>query len=194
MLSGSSQPRQQPAGWAGRKLPKPARRSQGRLPEGGAPCERNRGRVGIKDRHPQAPPSQAGRQLFVDWSLGGEGLSLAAAQGRAPQEGPSEGSPCLSLAKECGFTSQQTLALGYQDCARISRPQDSAQGLGPGRCEIRRHGTHEHGAAASSTVYLQHWSRRMGKCTPFHTDGLPGKTATHGVLHSLPRAHSERSL
>lgn len=40
----------------------------------------------------------------MDWSLGGEGLSLAAAQGRAPQEGPGEGSPCLSLAKEYGFT------------------------------------------------------------------------------------------
>lgn len=44
----------------------------------------------------------------MDWSLGAEGLGLAGAQGRAPREGPGEGSPCLSHAKECGFTLKVT--------------------------------------------------------------------------------------
>lgn len=61
-----------------------------------------------KEHHPQPPSSQAGRQLFVDGSLGG-GLSLAAAQGRAPQEGPGSQAapdtcPCPDHAKGCGFT------------------------------------------------------------------------------------------
>lgn len=98
MFSGSSQPKEQPAGWAGRMLPKPARRSQGRLPGGGAPCERNRGWVGKKTT------TLPGKEATLSGAWGGEGLSLAVAQGRAPQGGPGEGSPCLSHTKECDFT------------------------------------------------------------------------------------------
>lgn len=86
---------------------RPARRGQGRLPGGGAPWERNR-----EERTPPSAPTLTGREAALcgrEPGGPGGGLSLAAAQGRAPQEGPGgQAAPdtcrCPGHAKECGFT------------------------------------------------------------------------------------------
>lgn len=91
------------------------------------------------------------------------------------------------------------LALGSQDCALILGPQDLAQGLDRGRCQIRLYGIHEQGAAASYKyvtykIGLKGWE----KYTPFYMDGFPDKILMHMEMFSCdvlcPQCSSLRGL